>query len=95
MSPRARYQAILWIAWPVGGGLLGLLALFFSAYVTPLLFAWALAIQWQAARVRCAKCGSQVGLGEYNVGGFRFRWWKALPGPTCEQCGQDLRTEDE
>ena len=89
MSPRSRYNLHVFLLWPVGGILIGGAALFVSPWFAPLLFVWALVLNYRARRIPCPSCGEYVDSIPNGRGGS-LRSRRLFVGKTCEHCGASL-----
>lgn len=87
MSRRQKYILILFVYFPVGGGVIMTAAFRYADAIALLCFVWLFIIKWLVETVLCRKCGYPVGKSKFNFLGMSLTWWKPIPPARCAQCG--------
>jgi len=79
-SPRTRYLLLLWVAFPVGTLLLGLLGIFLETWVVALVLFWTFLIGSALQNSKCPNCGTRI----------RSSFWGTRVSRICRGCHSRL-----
>jgi DNA-directed RNA polymerase subunit RPC12/RpoP len=94
LSASTAYNMLVFVIWPSGCLLLGILGVTWHWIFAVLLFAFMFLLDHLTRRIRCPKCGTPVGWHRYAFAGLEFEWWSPLARRRCEHCGHDLAASE-